>query len=355
MERRLSFDALPVLDGHNDTLLGLGRGERDFFVHDVSGHIDMPRLLKGGLAGGFFACFAPNPEEQWKVMSSLTMTDGGYEVAMAPSLESSYAREQADQLVSDLFRIEARSEGRLKVVRTIEELSRCISDGIVAAVLHFEGAESLGPETGALVELYEVGLRSLGLVWSRPNAYGFGVPFRFPDSPDTGPGLTEAGCQLVRECNRLGILVDLSHINERGFWDTTRISEAPLVASHSAAHALCPSTRNLTDEQLDAIRDSDGLVGVNFEVSALRTDGQDEPDTPLAVLVDHIDHLVDRMGLQRVAFGSDFDGATMPRELGDVSGLLKVLAALYERGYGKDALRKLAYENWLRVLSETWH
>lgn len=355
MEERLSFDALPVLDGHNDALLGLRRGGRDFFVHDDAGHIDMPRLLKGGFAGGFFACFSPNPEDQWDTMSSLTMTGRGYEVAMAPSLDTFYARQRADLLVSDLFCIEARSEGRLKVVRTVEELYRCVNEKIIAAVLHFEGAENLGPDPGALKELYEVGLRSLGLVWSRPNAYGSGVPFRFPDSPDTGAGLTEAGRELVRECNQLGILIDLSHINQRGFWDTARISEAPLVATHSAAHTLCPSTRNLTDEQLGAIRDSDGLVGVNFEVSALRADGQDEPDTPLAVLVDHVDHVVDRMGLERVAFGSDFDGATMPREIGDVSGLPNVLAALHERGYGEDALRKLAYENWLRVLSQTWH
>lgn len=217
VEKRLSFDALPVLDGHNDALLGLRQGGRDFYVQDETGHIDMPRLLKGGFAGGFFACFSPNPEDQWDTMSSLIMTDGGYEVAMAPSLDASYARQRADLLVSDLFCIEARSEGRLKVVRTVKELSRCVNEGIITAVLHFEGAENLGPEPGALEELYEVGLRSLGLVWSRPNAYGIGVPFRFPNSPDTGAGLTEAGRELVHECTRLGILIDLSHINERGF------------------------------------------------------------------------------------------------------------------------------------------
>jgi membrane dipeptidase len=158
----------------------------------------------------------------------------------------------------------------------------------------------------------------------------------------------------VRECNRLGVLVDLSHLNERGFWDVAETSAAPLVATHTAAHALCPSTRNLTDEQLDAIRYSDGLVGLNFEVSALRADGHDEPDTPLEVLVNHVDYLVGRLGIGGVSFGSDFDGATMPREIGDVSGLPNLRAALRERGYGEDVLRKLAHENWLRVLAETW-
>ena len=140
-----------------------------------------------------------------------------------------------------------------------------------------------------------------------------GVPFRFPASPDTGPGLTEEGRHLVRLCNRLGILVDLSHLNLRGFFDVADISEAPLVASHSNAHRLCASTRNLTDEQLDMISGSGGLVGVNFAVGFLREDGMLEPeDTPLETVVRHIDYLVDRMGIDCVGLGSDYEGAAPP-------------------------------------------
>jgi membrane dipeptidase len=242
----------------------------------------------------------------------------------------------------------------MKVVRTAEELESCLRDGVLAAVLHFEGAENLGPDPGTLESLHEAGLRSLGLVWSRPNAYAHGVPFRFPASPDTGPGLTAAGRELVRECNRLGILVDLSHLNELGFWDVAGISDAPLVATHSNAHALCPTTRNLTNRQLDAIRDSDGMVGVNFAVAFLRDDGREEEDTPIETIVRHINYLVERIGIERVGFGSDFDGAKMPQELGDASGLPKLLAALNESGYNDAALQKLAHENWLRVLRHTW-
>lgn len=133
------------------------------------------------------------------------------------------------------------------------------------------------------------------------------------------------------------------------------LSDAPLVATHSAAHAICPATRNLTDRQLDAIRESDGLVGMNFEVSALRPDGYDEPGTPLDVLVRQVDYLVERLGIERVGFGSDFDGATMPRAIGDVSGLPHLMAALRAHGYDGGALRKLAHENWLRVLRTIWH
>ncbi len=349
----------PIFDGHNDTLLGLllpeRGGGRTFFERSGAGHLDLPRAREGGFGGGFFACWAPpHPESGWTEESALTLTEDGYEVTDAPPLDPNYAKETTDALATILFKIQARSRGQMKVVRTAEELESCLREGVLAAVLHFEGAENLGPDPGALEDLYEMGLRSLGLVWSRPNAYGEGVPFRFPASPDTGPGLTDAGRELVRECNRLGVLIDLSHLNERGFWDVAKMTEAPLVATHSNAYALCPTTRNLTDRQLDAIRDSDGVVGVNFAVGFLREDGQDEEDTPIETVVRHVDYLVERIGVGRVGFGSDFDGAKVPREIGDASGLPKLLEALRGRGYDEAALKKLAHENWVRVLREIW-
>src|SRR5207245_2402126 len=155
-----------------------------------------------------------------------------------------------------------------------------------------EGAEAIDPQLNALDVFHRAGLRSLGLVWSRPNAFAEGVPFRFPSSPDTGPGLTAAGRDLVRECNRKGILIDLSHLNERGFWDVAELSDAPLVATHSNAHAVTPCTRNLTDKQLDAIKESGGIVGLNFGVNDLREDGKNDPDTPLNIVMRHLNYLV---------------------------------------------------------------
>jgi membrane dipeptidase len=335
------MDKIPVFDGHNDTLLNLhlpDRGEgRSFFERSEQGHIDLPRAREGGFGGGFFACYAPNPEDDgWTEESALTITENGYEVADA-----------------GLFSLQ--SEGGLRVVRTADEIEGCMHDGTLSAILHFEGAENLGPDARALEGLYETGLRSLGLVWSRPNVYAHGVPFRFPSSPDTGPGLTDKGKELVRKCNRLGVLIDLSHLNERGFWDVAEISESPLVATHSNAHALCPTSRNLTDEQLDAIRDSDGMVGVNFAVGFLREDGADDEGTPLETVVRHVDYLVECVGIERVGFGSDFDGAKVPEEIGDVSGLPKLLTALRDHGYDEAALKKLAHENWVRVLRAVWH
>ena len=352
-------ETLLVFDGHNDTLLNLhlpDRGEgHSFFEQSDFGHIDLPRAREGGFGGGFFACYVPNPDEDgWNEESALTITDDGYEVSDAPRLGPEYARGFADELVKGLYRLEEESDGALQVVRTADELEGCLHNGTIAAILHFEGAENLGSDVGALEELYRAGLRSLGLVWSRPNAYGHGVPFRFPSSPDTGPGLTGAGKDLVRECNRLGVLIDLSHLNERGFWDAADLSDAPLVATHSNAHILCPASRNLTDRQLDAIRDSDGMVGVNFAVAFLRGDGGESEDTPLETVVRHVDYLVERVGIDKVGFGSDFDGAKVPKDLGDVSGLPDLLTALRAAGYDDASLRKLAHENWVRVLRATW-
>jgi membrane dipeptidase len=356
---------MPIFDGHNDFLSSQVRkpGEdRSFFVRSDQGHMDLPRAHEGCYGGGLFACFAPDrerpdkkrPDEEREDSSASAdspIEDEGAE-AMLPDL--SYAQQCTIPMMASLFRLEAGSEGKLKVVRTVREIEACLQQGILAAVLHFEGAEAIDPELDALHVFYQAGLRSVGLVWSRPNVFGYGVPFEFPHSPDTGPGLTDAGKALVRACNQLGILVDLSHLNEQGFWDVASISDAPLVATHSNAHALCPSTRNLTDRQLDAIRDSRGLVGINFHVGFLRADGQAEIQTPIADIVRHVDYIAERIGPEHVAFGSDFDGATMPQELGDVAGLPKLVDALRDRGYGLAELRAITHENWIRVLRQTW-
>jgi membrane dipeptidase len=317
--------------------------------------VDLPRAREGGFAGGFFAIFVPpEPTAQGSAGSELDVAEIDNEVDTPLPLEQAYSQRTAIALTASLFRLEAESGGQVKVVRTTDELTACLRQGIIAVVLHFEGAEAIDPGLDALYVFYEAGLRSLGIVWSRPNAFGYGVPFEFPSSPDTGPGLTDAGQELVRACNQLGIVLDLSHLNERGFWDVARLSEAPLVATHSAVHALCPATRNLTDRQLDAIGESAGVVGVNFHVGFLRADGKPEADTPLTEIVRHVDYIAQRVGIDHVAFGSDFDGATMPNELGDVTGLPKLVAALREHGYDNGALCKLTHENWLRVLRETW-
>ena len=245
--------------------------------------------------------------------------------------------------------------GGWKLCRTTAEIEACMRDGTFAAVLHMEGCEAIGADLAALDVFYAAGLRTLGPVWSRNNIFAHGVPFAYPMSPDTGPGLTAEGEALVMACNRLGILIDLAHITEKGFWDVARISDQPLVASHSNVHALTPVARNLTDRQLDAIRESKGLVGLNYAVAMLRPDARENADTPLSDMIRHIDYMVNRMGIDCVALGSDFDGAKIPGEIGDASGNQNLVAALRDAGYAGEDLAKICRDNWLRVLRSAWH
>jgi membrane dipeptidase len=355
---------IPIFDGHNDTLLNLPRTGRSFFERSEVGHIDLPRARDGQLAGGFFAVFVPDPEMSREAPAGTPESVDTAAVRatrrysdpnnLPPPMPLAHAQRTALSMTAQLFRIEAASEGQAKIVRTAAELRECIENGVFAMELHFEGAEAIDPELDALEVYYAAGLRSLGLTWSRPNIFAHGVPFKFPSTPDTGPGLTDLGKELVRACNRLGIMIDLSHLNEQGFWDVAGLSQGPLVATHSNVHAISQSTRNLTDRQLDAIRDSDGLVGLNFHAAFLRPDGVSDADLPLSLLVDHVDYLIDRLGVDRVGIGSDFDGALMPQKIKDAAGLPNLIAALRERGYDDGTLRKLGYENWIRVLEITW-
>ena len=158
----------------------------------------------------------------------------------------------------------------------------------------------------------------------------------------------------MRACNRLGVLVDVSHLNDRAFRGVANITAEPVVATHLAVHAICPLSRNLTDWQLDAIGDSSGIVGITSTVSATRPDGWDERDTPLTGIADHIDYIIRRIGIDRVGFGSDFDGAAMPDGLHDAAGLPNLIATLRERGYTEPEIVRLAHGNWERVLAATW-
>ncbi len=348
---------LPVFDGHNDLLLRLHRSgrpdpERGFLDGEPGGHLDLPRCRIGGFAGGFFAVYIPSPDDIEDIED--LMSRPSYDVPLPAPVPLREAQETALAMVSILLRIERESAGRFRICRTAGEIRACLKGGIMAAVLHLEGAEAIDPELRMLDVLHAAGLRSVGPVWSRPTIFGHGVPFRFPSDPDTGEGLTDLGRELVRRCNRLRVMIDLSHLNERGFWDVARLSDAPLVATHSNAHALCRHSRNLTDRQLAAIRESGGLVAVNFATSFIREDGRKDANTPLDGLVRHLDHLIEHLGPEGVALGSDFDGATVPAAIRDAAGLPRLVDAMRRRGYDDALLRGVCSENWIRVLERTW-
>ncbi|ODN72362.1 dipeptidase [Methylobrevis pamukkalensis] len=345
-----------VFDGHNDTLLRLiekvtNDAVGDFIGGDGLGHIDLPRAIRGGLRGAIFACYSPSPRHGAGFSGSMSGTR--YDLPLPPPLDPEAARGYVIRMISLMLRIERASAGAVKICRTAGEIRETMARGALAAVLHIEGAEAIDPELRMLDVLHAAGLRSLGPVWSRPTVFGHGVPFRFPSGPDIGPGLTPAGKALVARCNELRILLDLSHLNAAGFDDVARLSNAPLVATHSNAHAVCPHARNLTDAQLDAIRASGGLVGLNFATAFLRPDGQMDEATGVDVMLRHLDHLIAVAGEDHVGLGSDFDGAEVPQAIGDAAGLPVLVRAMRDHGYGEALLAKICSGNWLRVLERT--
>jgi membrane dipeptidase len=342
----------PIFDGHNDLLFHLHRGtitREEVILGHAKGHIDLPRARAGGLAGGLFAIFVPGQMDGAAFMAA--MEAAAYDVPLPEAVGWSEGVRTAASQAAHLLGLERA--GALTLCRSVPEIEEAMQAGRLAAVMHMEGAEAIDADFRMLELFHAAGLRSLGPVWSRPTIFGHGVPMRFPGDPDTGPGLTDCGKALVRACNDLRILIDLSHLNGKGVDDVAALSTAPLVASHSNAHALCPSSRNLTDRQLAQIRESDGLVGLNFAAVFLRPDGRMRADFGLDVMLRHLDHLLEKLGETRVGLGSDFDGAVVSAEIGDIAGLSALRGAMRAHGYDTALMEKLCHGNWLRVLRAT--
>jgi membrane dipeptidase len=339
---------IAVFDGHNDALTREDHAE--LATGRSGGHLDLPRMRAGGVRGAIFAVFTSTPGDEEEIVPRF---DGVVEVALAEQVSQAAAAAFATRAAGRLLALERA--GHVRVARAIADIDAARDgDGPPAAVLHLEGAEAIDPGLEALDMWYSAGLRSLGPVWSRPTEFGHGVPFISPSSPDTGPGLTDAGRGLVHRCAELGIMVDLSHLNEAGFWDVARADVGPLVASHSAVHQLCRTSRNLTDAQLDAIGSSGGLVGIVYACMFLRPDFVEDADTPVELIAQHARHVADRIGVEHVALGSDFDGTTVPAGVGDVAGVPAVLDELRGVGFTEPEIRAIAWENWRRVLDAWW-
>lgn len=340
-----------VFDGHNDLLTQLlNSGNAEGFSSGLTGHIDKPKLAAGGMVGGFFAVWVPSRGD----LAALTaeMRKDTYDLPLPPQIPFDEAKEIALTEAETLVALQ--DAGHLTVCTSTSQIKSCAETGQTAAILHLEGAEPIDPEFTMLDTLYEMGLRSLGPVWSRTTIFGTGVPFRFPSSPDTGAGLTSKGIELVSRCNAKGILIDMSHITEAGFWDVVKTSNAPIVATHSNAHALCHHSRNLTDAQLKAVGDSGGVAGLNFATAMLRPDGKMLPEVGWEVMLAHLDHMMSKAGAECVALGSDFDGAVVPAGIQDASGLPNLVAAMERHGFAAALIEKICFENWMRVLDATW-
>lgn len=345
--------SIPFFDGHNDTLLRLLEKPVEarvpaFVEGTKEGHIDLPRARSAGMVGGFFAMFPPPLKTD---LAAVAASPDYAKGELPPHLAVSDALQSTNGMAALLLQLERA--GAVAICRSAREIRTAMTSTRLAAIFHIEGAEAIDTDFQSFEVLYAAGLRSIGITWSRANAFGTGVPFRFPADPDIGPGLTDAGKALVRLCDSRGVMIDLSHLNASGFRDVVAISTKPLVATHSNVHAICGSTRNLVDWQLAAIKESKGVVGLNYATGFLRPDGRFDADTSLDLMVRHIDALLEAVGQDGVALGSDFDGAMMPAAIGDVTGVPKLLQAMLNRGFGEELVRKIALDNWLSVIERT--
>jgi len=343
---------VPVFDGHNDTVLKLERAARrgealDFAAGAPDIDIDLPRARAAGFAGGFFAMFSPAFDN-----GEMRSFDRGDPRRYQP-VDRRDAVDFTLAMFARLRRLAAELPDDLAICGSAAEIRNAMDQGRLAVLPHIEGAECIDEGLNALEVLHAAGLRSLGLVWSRPNAFATGAPIYADESHDAEAGLTDAGRALVSECEALGVMIDLSHLNAGGFRDVARMVTTPLVATHSNAHALSPCPRNLTDDQLRAVAESGGLVGLNFNAGFLRADCADNPDVPMETLLRHLDHLLGILGEEGVALGSDFDGCTIPAEIGDVGGLPRLVAAMRLAGYGEALIEKICHRNWLELLART--
>lgn len=338
---------ISVFDGHNDLLLRLwmtgldSEASAKLYYDEVDGHIDRKKAAAGGFNGGFFAMFAP---QQNATGEAILGTD--------PVSQKS-AHEATDAMFTILETLAKNYSDEVKICSNHDDIIAAMELGAVAALPHIEGAEAIRADLSNLDDYYVRGLRSIGPLWSRPNAFGWGVPLDFPAHPDQGAGLTEAGVELVHAANDKNILIDLSHLNEKGFWDVAKISTKPLVATHSNVYELCQSPRNLTANQLAAIAESDGMVGLNFASGFLREDGRKTSKTPVSLLIRHLDALISALGEDGVGLGSDFDGAIIPEAIGSAAGLPQLTAAMRQADYGESLIQKICCDNWLRIIKAT--
>lgn len=311
-----------VFDAHCDTLQEVLAEKRRLGERSEEGHLDLPRLREGGVTAQIFALFvSPNCIPRGAARQSLRLLDVFYQ-----ELE-----ENANQLT---------------LATSASDIERAKVEGKVAGVLSLEGAEALEGDLGVLRAFYKLGVRNIGLTWNLRNAAADGV-----DEMRCSSGLSNFGVQLVQEMNRLGIMVDISHLSPSGVRDVLHVSEAPVIASHSNAYALCPHRRNLTDEQLEGVASKGGVVGVTFVPNFVTEDGN---QATLKGVLDQIDYMVEKMGVDHVGLGSDFDGFSNSNVQGleDVTRLPRLTAGLVERGYGEEDVKKILGGNFMRVFRE---
>jgi membrane dipeptidase len=363
--RKLHFSSI-VVDTHDDTTQRFLDGKFDLGVRGASGSIDIPRMKEGGLGAIFFSIWVP---------SKIT----GPEAVDRALIQIDAVREQVRKHSNDIV-----------LATTAAEIREARKQGKIAALMGVEGGHMINSDLGVLRSYAALGVRYMTLTHSGNDEWA-------DSSTDKAAhnGLTDFGNDVVREMNRLGVMVDISHVSDKTFYDALEVSKAPLFASHSSCRAICAAPRNMTDQMMKDLAAKGGVVQINYHVGFLSQEFRDAekanpeldkartaelvkrcgdneacqiiegerltreyveqgklPRVDFARIIEHIDHAVKVAGVDHVGLGSDFDGANMPYGMEDATKLPKITEALLQKGYSEGDVRKILGENTLRVMTE---
>lgn len=310
---------IPVFDAHCDTIFELVEQKKALKKNDL--HLDLERLTE---YAGYIQVFAAFVDRK--------------NIRVSPI-------HHCLQLIRCYHEEILNNKNAVQHCTTVEDILAALKKRKVAAILSIEGAEGLEGDIAALWMFYQLGVRMITLTWNYANELADGI------MEPRGGGLTEFGIACVKEMNRLGIAIDVSHLSESGFWDVARISQDPFVASHSNAKALCAHPRNLSDDQIKALISCGGCIGINFYPEFLT----ENKKCTIEDIFSHIAYFFQLGGEMHVGFGSDFDGVSaLPHNFCGVQNTKDILKGLAVRGYTETEIENISYQNFLRTLRRIW-
>lgn len=310
-----------VFDAHCDTVHLFKAGDHgyEFSSLNTSAQVDLPRLKSGGVKVQCYALF------------------------IEPEHKPCGALKRCMQLVGDFYEVAGANSEIIEPAFTGKEAAQINEKDKIAAFITVEGGEALEGDAGLLKVLHRLGIRSVGLTWNQRNQLADGISER-----NAGGGLTRLGKEVIKEMNRLGMMVDLAHMTPAGFKESLEVSESPLIVSHANAHAICEHPRNLSDEQLKMLRENGGVVGMTFYPPFI-----DRENPCLDRVLDHLEHVAEVSGIDHVGLGSDFDGmkGRFLEDLKDPSFLPRLTQGLLNRGFKEEEVGKVLYGNFFRIVS----
>ena len=352
---------LIVVDGHNDVIITSILPGKDIAKHVKGEHTDIPRLKEGGVDVQVFAVWSD--DKKWKTN----------------------AFKHANDQIDALEKVVANNTGDIAIAKSVDEIYAIHKSGKIAAVIGIEGGNMIEESLDNLEKLYNRGARYLTLTWNYNLSWATAAALEDKKPIKEQVGLNKKGKEIIKKMNKLGMMVDLSHASKKTFYDVMKVSNKPVLVSHSNAAAITPHSRNLDDKQLAVLKKNKGVVGVNFYSGFLDTTYnkrvQDlylshfgtvdktvsisrlydklpnelklKANAPLSTVIAHINYLVSKVGIDHVAIGSDYDGIeSPPQELEDVSKFPNLTKALLKEGYSTDDISKIMGLNFLRIMKE---